>query len=173
MSSSKKAAPPREQFIVLLRHGIAEEATPDKPDEARSLTPEGHARMKQIARGLERVLPRAQAIYASPLVRAAQSALWISKGYRLRAEVRTTEALAPEAGPDEFRTFVKGIAERRVILVGHEPNLTHSLHLLTGIDASKLELKKGGAYGVLVHEDGRGELEWVLTPRILRRLGEA
>jgi len=40
-------------------------------DEDRSLTAEGHARMKQIARGLEQALPKANAIYSSPLLRAA------------------------------------------------------------------------------------------------------
>ena len=86
MSTSKKAAaPPPERFIVLLRHGIAEDATPDKKDEDRGLTSEGHARMKQIARGLERALPKVQAIYSSPLLRAVQTALWVSKAYRSRA----------------------------------------------------------------------------------------
>lgn len=173
--STKKAAPqePRpDRFFVLLRHGIAEDPTPEKNDEERSLTAEGHAKMKQIARGLERVLPKAQAIYASPLLRAVQTALWVAKGYRSRVEVQTTEALAPGASRKEFRRFIDSIDERRVVLVGHEPVMSEGLAALTGIQAAKIELKKGGAYGVVVHGDGAAELEWVLTPRILRRLAE-
>lgn len=171
MSTSKKAAAPQpERLLVLLRHGIAEDPTPDKKDEDRSLTAEGHARMKQIARGLERALPKVQAIYSSPLLRAVQTALWVSKAYRSRANVRTTDALAPAATPKQFLALVKSIDVRRAVIVGHEPVLTHGLEALVGIEG--LELKKGGCYGVRLLPDGKGVLEWVLPPRILRKLGE-
>lgn len=163
---------PAERLIVLLRHGIAEEATAEKKDEDRGLTKEGHARMKEIARGLERVLPKAQAIYTSPLLRAVQTALWVSKGYKSRANINTTDALAPGASAKQFRAFIDSVAERRVIIVGHEPNLTRGMAALTGVDAAKLELKKGGCYGVRILGDGSATLEWLLPPRVLRKLGE-
>jgi phosphohistidine phosphatase len=171
--STSKAPPPEERFVILLRHGIAEERSPDKADEDRGLTAEGHARMKQIARGLERALPRVQAIYTSPLLRAMQTALWVSKGYRSRAPIRTTDALAPGATRRQFLALVKTIAERRVIIVGHEPNLSDSLLALTRLpNDAAVELKKGGCYGIRVLADGSGVLEWMLPPRILRKLGE-
>ena len=170
MSTSKKAAAPLpERFIVLLRHGIAEDGGPDKKDEDRALTSEGHARMKQIARGLERALPKAQAIYSSPLLRAVQTALWVSKAYRSRAPVNTTDALALSATPKQFLALVKSIEERRAVIVGHEPVLTAGLRALTGIGG--VELKKGGAYGVRLLPDGTAVLDWVLPPRLLRKLG--
>jgi phosphohistidine phosphatase len=187
MSTSKKAAPrkkpapapapeekpsPAERFIVLLRHGIAEDASAEKKDEDRGLTREGHARMKEIARGLERVLPKAQAIYTSPLLRAVQTALWVSKGYKSRVTINTTDALAPGASAKELRAFLDSIAERRVVVVGHEPTLTRALGALTGVDVPRLELKKGGCYGVRVLGDGSATLEWLLPPRVLRKLGE-
>jgi len=172
--STSKAALPEERFVILLRHGIAEEPTPEKKDEDRSLTAEGHARMKQIARGLESALPKAQAIYTSPLLRAMQTALWVSKGYRSRVSITTTDALAPGATKKQFLALIKTITARRVIIIGHEPNLTDSLRALTGLtEAQGVELKKGGCYGVRVFADGRGVLEWVLPPRILRKLGES
>lgn len=161
---------PAERFIVLLRHGIAEDASAEKKDEDRGLTSEGHARMKEIARGLEHALPKAQAIYSSPLLRAVQTALWVSKGYKSRVNIYTTDALAPGASAKEFRAFVDSIGERRAIIVGHEPNLTRSLGALTGVDDAKLELKKGGCYGVRILADGTGALEWLLSPRVLRKL---
>lgn len=192
MSTSKKAATPRrkptqgkpkaapapeetpspaERFIVLLRHGIAEEASADQKDEERGLTKEGHARMKEIARGLERVLPKAQVIYTSPLLRAVQTALWVSKGYKSRVTINTTDALAPGASAKDFRAFMDSVAERRVIIVGHEPNLTRAMAALTAVADAKLELKKGGCYGVRILGDGTGTLEWLLAPRVLRKLG--
>lgn len=164
---------PRDRFVVLLRHGIAEDKTAEKPDQERSLTSEGHARMKQIARGLERAFPKAQVIYASSLLRAVQTALWVAKGYRSRVKVNTTEALSPSAKPDEFADFIKGIKERRVIVVGHEPNLSENLAELVGIKGDgRVELKKGGCYGVRLRADGSTVFEWLLSPRILRKLGE-
>jgi phosphohistidine phosphatase len=160
------------RFIVLLRHGIAEEASAEKKDEDRGLTKEGHARMKEIARGLEHLLPKAQAIYTSPLLRAVQTALWVSKGYKSRANINTTDSLAPGASVKQFRAFIDAIAERRVIIVGHEPNLTRGMAALTGVDAAKLELKKGGCYGVRLLEDGSATLEWLLPSRVLRKSRE-
>ncbi len=157
---------------MLLRHGIAEEPTAEKKDEERGLTKEGHARMKEIARGLERVLPKAQAIYTSPLLRAVQTALWVSKGYKSRVTINTTDALAPGASAKEFRAFMDSIKERRVIIVGHEPTLTRGMAVLTKVAISTLELKKGGCYGVRILGDGSATLEWLLPPRVLRKLGE-
>ena len=163
----------RDRFIVLLRHGIAEERTGDKADEDRSLTPEGHARMKQISRGLERAFPKAQVIYSSTLLRAVQTALWVSKGYRSRVKVNTTDALVPGATAKEFIDFLNKIPERRVIVVGHEPNLSDNLAEMLAVDGSRrLELKKGGCYGVRLRPDGSVVFEWLLSPRILRKLSE-
>lgn len=188
MSTSKKAAPRKasapaqqpqpqpvgvERFLVLLRHGIAEDPTPEKSDADRGLTAEGHARMKQIARGLERALPKAEAIYSSPLLRAVQTSLWVSKAYRSRVNINTVEALSPGSTPTQFRELVEGITERRVVIVGHEPSLTDNLAALVGLtDSQAIELKKGGCYGVRIRPDGTAVLEWLLSPRILRKLGE-
>ncbi len=168
MSTSRKAAPQPERFIVLLRHGIAEEPTTEKKDEDRGLTSEGHARMKEIARGLARALPKALAIYSSPLLRAVQTSLWVSKGYSSNAAVNTTDALAPGATKRQFLALIKSIGESRAILVGHEPGLSESVRTLVGFDVP--DLKKGGCYGVRLLPDGTAELEWMLPPRILRKL---
>lgn len=163
----------REKFIVLLRHGIAEEKSPDKKDEDRSLTSEGHARMKQIARGLERIYPKAQAIYSSPLLRAVQTSLWVSKAYRSRVKVHSVDAVRPETSYEEFLKLLESLPERRVIVVGHEPSLTDHFMRLIGLKGSEnVELKKGGCYGVRLRRDGTAVVEWLLSPRVLRKLAE-
>jgi phosphohistidine phosphatase len=177
--SPRKAKQPVEErpafdrFVVFLRHGIAEERTAEKPDEDRGLTAEGHARMKQIARGLERALPKVQTIYASPLLRAVQTALWVSKGYRSRANVKTVDELTPAASVEDLVSMVMNVKERRIIVVGHEPNLSEAVRSLLNLPASQpMDLKKGGCFGLLIHPDGTATLEWALPPRILRKLGE-
>jgi phosphohistidine phosphatase len=160
-----------DRFVIVLRHGIAEEKGGDKPDEERSLTAEGHAKMKQIARGLHAVFPKAQAVYSSPLVRAVQTALWVSKAYRSRIKVNTTEVLKPGASTKDFLDFIKDVPERRFIVVGHEPGLSSDFKALVGLDKNDpMELKKGGCYGARLRPDGSASFEWLLTPRVLRRL---
>lgn len=169
---SAEAEPPAERLIVLLRHGIAEEPSADKKDEERSLTAEGNKRMKQIARGLAELLPKVQKIYSSPLLRCVQTSLWVSKGYRSRAAVTTLDVLAPGAKTKDAVEALRALTDPRIVVVGHEPNLTDTLRALTGIRASNLELKKGGCYAVRLAADGRGTLEWMLTPRIFRKVNE-
>lgn len=159
--------------MVLLRHGIAEDPTPEKADAERGLTAEGHARMKQIARGMERALPKVQALYSSPLLRAVQTALWVSKGYRSRVAVTTSDALVPGASVEQFLELIASIDARRAIVIGHEPNLTNGLRALVRLGPTPaFELKKGGCIGVRLFPDGTAVVEWVLPPRILRKLGE-
>jgi phosphohistidine phosphatase len=149
------AAPkqPVEKFVVLLRHGLAEDPTPGKRDEDRSLTPGGHAKMKEISRGLAAALPKAAAIYSSPLLRCVQTALWVSKAYKSKANVTTADALAPGGTPKQFLELLAGTEATRIVIVGHEPSLTR-------------------CYGVRLGADGKATFEWLLPPRILRKLAE-
>src|SRR5438094_453544 len=123
----------RDRFVVLLRHGIAEEKSEGKTDADRSLTSEGHARMKQIAKGLERAFPKAQAIYSSPLLRATQTALWVSKGYRLRIKVNKIDVRS--IGPAEVETarFIRCRSRRRIALgaidSGHQRYIWREIEL--------------------------------------------
>jgi phosphohistidine phosphatase len=155
-----------ERFIVLLRHGIAE-AGEGKADEERELTAEGHRRMKQIARGLSRLYPRADAIFASPLVRAQQTAGWVAKAYRGKVDLATSDALKPGSEPESLQQLLDSTAAARIIVVGHEPTLTRAMLHLTKLQGT-LELKKGGCYRVRIAESGDAILDWILPPRALR-----
>lgn len=165
----------RDRFVVLLRHGESEEKTEEKADEERSLTADGHANMKQVALGLEVVFPKAQAIFSSPLTRAQQSALWIARAYRTRVKIATSEALRPGATYEQFVEMLDSTKDRRIIVVGHEPVLTAMMAKLIGVNDNShgVDLHKGGCLGVRLRADGKNTLEWLLSPRILRKLSES
>jgi len=151
------------KFLVLLRHGIAEDPTPDKNDLDRELTPKGRRRMEAIAAGLARVFPEAEAIYSSPAVRAIQTAQPVVKENGLK--IKKSDALAPG---QSSRKLVDEVSVDFAIFVGHEPTLSALMKDLTGTQG-QIELKKGGCYGVAF--DGQtARLEWMLSPRVLRRL---
>ena len=151
------------KFLVLLRHGIAEDSTPDKNDLDRELTSKGRRRMEAIAAGLARVFPEAEAIYSSPAVRAIQTAQPVAKEYGLK--IAKSDALAPG---EASRKLIDEVTVDFAIFVGHEPTLSQLMKDLTGTH-SQIELKKGGCYGIAF--DGQSaRLEWMLSPRVLRRL---
>lgn len=150
------------KFLVLLRHGIAEDKTAEKPDADRELTDEGRRRMKRIARSLARLFPAAKAIYSSPLVRCVQTAELVAKAYGL--DVKTTDALKPDGNVADVRKLLP--AADFAIFVGHEPSLSAIMLDLTRM-RGEIELKKGGCYGI--EFDGTaGRLEWMLPPRVMR-----
>ncbi|HEY8133103.1 MAG TPA: phosphohistidine phosphatase SixA [Thermoanaerobaculia bacterium] len=151
------------KFIVLLRHGIAEDKSANKPDEKRELTEEGRRKMKEIARSLARIFPEAEAIYSSPLVRAVQTAEPVAKEYKL--SINQTPALTPKGTPADFRRLLQEIKDEFAIFVGHEPNLSNIMLDLTKMRGD-IELKKGGCYGIDFEEGGK--LAWMLSPRVLR-----
>ncbi len=156
-----------ERFLVLLRHGIAEDRDGSKPDAERELTEAGHKRMKEIGRGLAELFPKAELIISSPLVRARQTAEWVVRSYK-DVSMELSDAMATDSDVTKFRRLVDSLTLRRVILVGHEPTISTFMLALTGI-SGEIELKKGGCYGVRLAPDGAGRLEWMLPPRAMRR----
>lgn len=158
-----------EKFVVLLRHGIAQEKG-EKPDEERSLTATGHQRMKRIGRTLSQIFPKTEVLLSSPLLRCTQTAEWVSRGYDRAVGVTESTALSPAATPAEGRALILGDPATRMICVGHEPGLSAlMLHMTNMKSSDPIELKKGGCYGIRVREDGKASLEWMLPPRVLRR----
>src|SRR3954453_19901212 len=113
--------------LYLLRHGEAGQAP---HDEDRELTERGHERARAVAAGLAWLNPGLDAILASPLPRAVQTAQPVARALNL--EVQTAEALAPGHGPDELLALLSGRGAR-VLLVGHEPRMSGlALHLTGG-----------------------------------------
>lgn len=159
-----------EKFVVLLRHGIAEPHGTRATDEERVLTETGNRRMKQIGRGLAKRFPKAELIYSSPLIRCIETAEWVEKAFGASVVLRTTDILKPDGVVEDFLTLVTSSEARRIICVGHEPNLSATMLALTKMRPDgAIELKKGGCYGLRLFDDGSARLEWMLPPRVLRR----
>jgi phosphohistidine phosphatase len=157
------------KVLIIVRHGIAEDRSEEKPDNERELTAKGQKRMKEIAKRLAKLLPEPDALISSPYVRAVQTALFISKAYDGSVTVRTSDALTPGSSPEDFVSLVRSQDFRLMFVVGHEPNLTRGMCALTGMSGAGLELKKGGIYAVTI-EGEEADLEWMLPPRIVRKL---
>ena len=154
-----------DQLLVFLRHGIAEDGRAGQSDGERELSAHGHEQMEQIARGLARLFPAVDAIYASPLVRAAQTADWVAKAYGVA--VQTADALSTNASTPELIAFVQTLGAKRAILVGHEPSLAGVLAEVVASGAA-IPLRRGGCFCVRMRA-GSANLEWLATPELLIR----
>lgn len=161
--------------LYVLRHAIAEDASPDGHDGSRRLTPAGRRKMRGAMRGLRAMGVEPEVILTSPLVRAVETARIVVEGLRDAPEPRTVDALTPDVPPEETAKALRLFARhQRVMIVGHEPNLSGLLALLltgTGGGAA-IELKKGGCAAVDVttfESPGGAVLRWLLPPRALRR----
>jgi phosphohistidine phosphatase len=160
--------------IYILRHGIAVErgTSGHKKDSDRPLTPEGEAKMRQIAEAILGMELKFDLILSSPYKRAEQTASIVAG--ELDEEVTFTEFLEPDGNALELVAEINDEKPQRVLLVGHEPYLSQLISVLTtgGSDAV-IELKKGGLCKLTTDKLTFGRcatLNWLLTPKLLREL---
>jgi phosphohistidine phosphatase len=157
--------------IFLLRHGIAEERAEHRgPDEKRALTAEGRRKMRRVVIAMRAMRLSFDAIFSSQLLRALQTAEIVVDALRLKKRLQVTEYLAPGTSTRKQIAWLKSVrpVPARVLLVGHEPNLSDlTSHLLTGDRGMAITFKKGGLCKVTAERFGSrcANLEWLLTPK--------
>jgi phosphohistidine phosphatase len=134
-------------MLWLLRHA---EAVDGIPDDERPLTERGITQAQDAGRALEQLGIHIDACLSSPKVRALQTAQHACAP--LGVEVTVEPRLAGE--PFDAAELVAGLGE--VLLVGHDPSFTLTLHDLTGAQS---RMKKGGLAGI-----AKGELVVLLRP---------
>lgn len=162
--------------IYLVRHAIAAERGDEWPDDAkRPLTARGISRFKEGVDGLAWLKVEIDEVFTSPLVRAKQTASLLAAGIKSKPPVKILESLSPGHAPSSVLHELAKLAKRhRVALVGHEPGLGELAAHLIGSGRS-LPFKKGGVCRIDIQSFTSrrpGELEWLLTPKMLRELGE-
>jgi phosphohistidine phosphatase len=153
--------------LWLLRHG---EAVPhdSKPDADRELTPRGERQALAAGDGLARLGVEFSACYASPKVRARDTARLACRA--LNIEPVEVDVLANGFDRDDaVELLMAHGADARVLVVGHEPSFSQVVHDLTG---GRIDLKKGGAVAVRV-EGRMGEVLVLLRPRELESLARS
>jgi phosphohistidine phosphatase len=134
-------------MLWLLRHAEAADGT---PDDERPLTERGIVQAQDAGRALVALGVTVDACLSSPKVRAVQTAQYACAP--LGVEVTLEPRLSGE--PFDAYDLVAGLAD--VLLVGHDPSFSLTLHDLTGAQA---RMKKGGLAGI-----AKGELCVLLRP---------
>lgn len=151
--------------LWMLRHG---EAVPhdSKPDHDRELTPYGRTQAEAAGRALAALGAELEACYASPKVRAWQTASLACAA--LRVDPVRDDALANGFSRTDALALVEA-HDGDVLVVGHEPSFSQVVYDFTG---ARVDFKKGGLFAVSAKRIG-GELLLALRPRELEAIAAA
>ncbi len=162
------------------------------------LTENGKKEITRIAKSIKRFKITFDTILTSPLNSAKQTAKIISSTFKMKGNIVNCDELLPEGNSLELYNRLQHFAsESSILIVGHEPYLTNiiddmisqqrskgsprrSVTNRTGVKGiTRLErsivVKKGGLAKIRIISttpELRGELRWLLTPRILKSLFE-
>ena len=120
-------------MIWLLRHGDAADHAAD--DASRPLTGKGKRQARTAGAALAALGAGIDACLTSPKLRAVETARLACEPLGIEPEM--SEALrGGDFDPEEL-----GAGRGTVLLVGHEPDFSRAVQLLTG---GRVEMKKGG-----------------------------
>jgi phosphohistidine phosphatase len=151
--------------LWLLRHADAEPHG-TRVDFDRRLTTRGERQARAAGLAIGRLQASFDAILFSPRVRARQTAEIAAECIGEDA-CRVLSEHPPLSGGFDAAQALEAIAtvagEQRVLLVGHEPDLSNVVAELTG---ARVDLKKGGLTVVRLEGAG-GELVVLMRPREL------
>jgi phosphohistidine phosphatase len=152
--------------LWLLRHGDAEPHG-TRVDAERRLTERGEGQAHAAGVALERLRGSFDAILFSPKVRARQTAELAAQHWSAQQR-DLLSAHDPLAGDFDARQALAELAglpaDGRLLLVGHEPDLSGVAGDLTG---ARPDLKKGGLAVLRLEGGPSGELVILLRPREL------
>jgi phosphohistidine phosphatase len=143
-------------MLWLLRHA---EAVDGHPDDERPLTERGMRQATDAGLALARLGTTIEVCLTSPKRRALQTA-------QLACEpLGVTPTIEPALSGEPFNVHELTAGLGEVLLVGHDPSFSLTLHDLTGAQS---RMRKGGLAGI-----AKGELVTLLRPGELSAIAAA
>lgn len=157
--------------LYIVRHAVAEDASPDGSDHSRRLTGKGRRRFARLVRRLARAGVAVDVIATSPLVRTRETAEILSAELPGGPPVIVVEALAP--GSDWQAVVEWSLLQdaESIAWVGHAPCVGRLVAASIGDGSAAVRMEKG-AVASIAFPDGLGhpgELEWLAVPDLFRR----
>jgi phosphohistidine phosphatase len=153
-------------ILYFVRHGEAGHHSAAADDDERELTDAGVTALQAAAPVWRRLNLRPDIVISSPLPRALRTAELVKSAVGMSNHPLVDDRLRPGADwADLARAMAAHPEARHVMFVGHEPDLSRAVSLLTG--AASVRMRKGGIACVEfpgVPEPGAGELAWLLDP---------
>ncbi len=160
--------------LYVLRHAIALTASEAgvNHDSERPLSSEGRDKMKRIAAAFTSIGVEVDLVLSSPYVRARDTALMAHDGLGLKNRLEFADALA--SGQDTKHVIAE-LKQRfkkheRIMVVGHEPDLSLLIGKITSLGHLHIEMKKAGLAKIDIMQmqpEIKGTLEFLLTPKVM------
>lgn len=150
-----------------MRHGPAEDNAPDGLDGSRALTAPGRERSRQVGKRLVDLGEGPKAIVSSPLVRALQTAEIVYAVAPTETPVVANSALAPRGPAHDFVRMCASQNRKRLMVVGHEPDLSLLVAQLLGESLPHGFMKSMVVSLHVPNEGGPASLRFVLDPKTL------
>jgi phosphohistidine phosphatase len=156
--------------LYVMRHGPAEDQSTSGRDADRALTQPGRDRVRSVAKALLEEREGPDAILSSPLVRALQTAEIVAASVKLTegANLLTRRELEPAGAAINLVAELRGRAAKRVMIVGHEPDLSSLVGELLG-HVMPRPMTKAMVVGLQVASEGdlSARLRFILEPKSL------
>ncbi len=152
--------------LYLVRHG---DARLGSEDPNRPLTDGGVGDIELAARNVSEIGIDVSVVLHSGRLRAKQTAEIFAKYLHPPEGVEQVNGLAPSDEPDSARLLIEE-ADQPVMLVGHLPHLSRLLSLLvTGNSETEVVRFHTGSVVSAAKVQEKWSIDWILTPRVLRR----
>ncbi len=157
-------------LLYLLRHGISEPSARSGRDADRVLTEEGRVKVRNVIRRAREGGIWPAVILSSPFARALETAQIAAKILGRDDKILTSNALIPDASPEEawgeIRTHK---SQPEVLVASHQPLCGALTAFLLDSPALAIDFRKSAL--VCVDLDGagprpKGVLQWMLTSKL-------
>jgi len=156
--------------IYLLRHGIAEDGKPGRPDSERALTEEGRDKLRRVLKRARSAGVEPTVILSSPYKRALETAEVAAAELGYKGKIVRVNALVPEGMPAEVWEEIRARrGEDALLLASHEPLMSSMAAFLLESPSLQVDMKKAAIVRVDCDSAGthpRGVLKWMLTPAL-------
>ena len=118
--------------LYVMRHGPAEDQAHTGRDGDRALTPDGRERVRDVVKALKAANEAPLSIVSSPLVRAVQTAEIVAAAAGLDGAVEIRKEMGPSENKMSLLAAMLGAGRKRLMIVGHEPDLSMLVARLVG-----------------------------------------
>ena len=170
--------------LFILRHGETSKRLSRSGGLDRSLTYTGTADIKNIANSIKKLRIKIDLIVTSPISSCKETGEIINDMFEKRIPIIFCNDLKPEGEILDFYNKISKYEDRSsILIVGHEPYLSSMINDIisnNGVDRNynknhnnNIILKKAGLSRIKITSTVpkfKGELRWLLTPRILKKL---
>jgi phosphohistidine phosphatase len=155
-------------IVYVVRHAEAVEGCDTLQDEWRYLTEKGRSVAKKMSSSIAKYGPKTRLTITSPLTRAVQTAEIAAEWACRKNVVVASGLLLPDGDIKELVAYLKGCKDaKRVMLIGHEPQLGSLVAALLGREAEAILMKKGSCVTLKLDpdsDDKKASFLWYLVP---------